>query len=779
MIQWSKKHPRFFISESEALASNGNYKELSQKRDNFFVSHGEIFVRYNGTHRHPILIFYPNSTPYSIPDVYPLDRRLEEQEVIEIAANGIQMLKRDAIRYFYEYRHQNGSGQLCILEADNLDTGTEFYNINTILARVRDWFEGHITGNFPPDSEEVELCAHFNNVNNTVRFFYSDEFMNPEFVEGDFLGVSMYAAGVNKAEAGGAFFGARLTGFTSSGLYKDSEHPIHTFLQRNGFTTATDFVTNEALLKRLVDQGDYLAGYWFEIDNEPKPFREVRDLIDLIGNGDLNKGLQRVARVCLNQIKDLPRQIVFAVRYKNRKRIPEFQLFTLDKKPADGSIILGSSDIEMVSSVVDNYDVKAVPCEKYNEESFFQRNGKRADRKLLLTKTVNVLGAGALGSEIADIMCKAGIGKINIVDNQLMGIQNSVRHLAGMEYMGQPKAFTVKAIVENHNPFASVKAYPLNIKQVEIGLALPEESISISSIADDNTEGYLNEQAVLLNKAVYYVRALRGGKAARIFRVIPGRDACFHCLQLHRQQGTHFIDIPADGEYPTLRNECNNPIRPGSAADLKLISSLSCGLVLEQLSKDSDVNHWVWSTESIQNTPIDTPYKLYPHTIPIHKDCPYCSESEPLTVYIKDEVLADLRGQVLAKSGVETGGVLAGYVDGNICYINYASSGGPNAVEQRDKFEKDVAFCQEFVDNLYRNYGDRAMYVGEWHSHPSRNNSPSNTDLRSLSGIGAQKNYLTAKPVMIIFSSDGTPSCTVHPAGSRFYYTDLNTINTS
>lgn len=777
MIQWFKKHPQFYISESEKLATSGNYKELFQIRDNFFVSHGEIIVRYNGTHRHPILIYYPNSTPFSIPEIYPLSRRLDENEVKRIAMLGMSALPTDAIKQFYEYRHQNGSGLLCILETDNLDNGSEYYSINTVLDRVRLWYEGHLTGNFPPDSEEVELSAHFNNVNDKLKFFYSDEFMNPEVFEGDFLGVSMFAVGINWEEVGGAYFGARLTGFTKAGIFKDSTHPIHTFLKREGFATAVDFVTKTDLKERLIKQGGLISGFWFEIENEPKPFKDVADLIKLIGNGEQDAGIKRIANVCLDQIKILPKQIVLGVRYKNRKGISEFQLFTIQKKQGDRTIDLVSDPNDKTKSVLENYEqVQAVKCEKYNEESFFQRNGKRAVRQVLASKTINIIGAGALGGEIADCVGKAGVGVVNIIDNQPMGVQNSVRHLAGIEFMGHPKAFAVRSILENHNPFIAVVPHILNIKHLEIGLALPDESVSISSIADDNTEGYLNEQAVLFNKTVYYVRALRGGKAARIFRVIPGKDACFYCLQLHKQDGNHFIDVPLDPEYPTVRNECNNPIRPASASDLKLTASLASGLILEQLHTDSEFNHWIWSTEKIDGTPIDTAYKLYPQTIPIHNKCPYCNDSAPIKVQVKSDVLKEMQALVLAKSGIETGGVLAGYFENNTYHITHSSGPGPKAIERRDKFEKDVTFCQDFIDTLYRQYGDKAIYIGEWHSHPNSNNRPSNVDLHSLNNIATEKNYLITKPIMIIFSSEGEPACTVHPADSRYYNVQLEIV---
>lgn len=776
MIAWFKKHPEFLRAESKALGSNGNYKELFQKRLKFLVSHGNILVRHNGTARHPILIFYLNSTPYSLPEVFPLSRQLTEAEVENIASGGQGNIPVDAIKYFYKYRHQNGSGPLCILETDNLDHGSSFFDITNVLGRVHEWFKAHITGEFPPDSEEVELSAHFTNFNNDLRLIYPAEFLDEHFVQGDFWALSLFSPNADRNKNGATFFGARLAGFTKAGIYENSKYPIHQYLVREGFISAADFETKKPLLQKHIDSGGYLKGFWFDVDIEPTPFKEVSELIDLIGNGDGNAGLSRLAMVGLNDIKTRPKQLSIAVRYKNRKDIIEFQLFTLHKSETAEGLVLGS-DIEKIESALAGYNmVKAVKCEKYTEESFFQRNGKRAERSTLAKQTINVIGAGAIGGEIADCLNKAGVGDINILDNQVMGVQNTVRHIAGIEYMGWPKAAALRAILESHNPFINVSDHPINVKACEIGQIIPDNSVTVSSIADDNTEGFLNEQCVLYGKTVFYVRALRGGKAARIFRVVPGQDACFYCLQLYRDDKSTFIDVPFDPDYPTVKNECNNPIRPASAADLKLAASLASSIIIQQIDKPTKANHWIWSVEAIDGTPIDRGYAVKEQNIDIHPHCPYCNSGVKINVEISEDVLVEIKQRVVSKSGTETGGVLAGYTENGTVYITHASDAGPKAVEKRDRFEKDVEYCQAFLDNLYQQHGSQAVYVGEWHSHPNSNNKPSTTDLTSFHNIAMGQSYLVDKPVMIILSSTGQPSCTVHPAGKLYYSIDLKTI---
>jgi integrative and conjugative element protein (TIGR02256 family) len=354
-------------------------------------------------------------------------------------------------------------------------------------------------------------------------------------------------------------------------------------------------------------------------------------------------------------------------------------------------------------------------------------------------------------------------------------VENSVRHLVGTDKVGYAKVVATRAILWEHNPFVKVAALAWNITQMPL-LEIMNHTVSVSCIGEDNTEAYLNENAVISGHTVYYIRALRGGKVGRIFRVIPGVDACIRCLELYRAEKKEFIPVAEDRALPVLFTECNNPVRAASAADLKVISSMASRLILDELQVGAgNENHWIWSTEDL---PELKAYNLNRQYIRPHDRCTYCHHDKKVSVHIKSDCLEQIQGLVAASKGIETGGVLAGYVDvdGNVVVTN-ASGPGPKAKCSETCFQKDVVYCQSFLDELYREAAGQRVYLGEWHSHPNENNQPSARDLQSLNEISSEPNYLTEKPVMIIFSSSGIPSSTIHPMGKRFYHASLQTLN--
>ncbi len=787
MLQWFKNHPQFLRKESTALSNDSNYKELFQYRDNLFVSHGNIIVRINGLHRFPILIIYTNATPYRLPLVFPLEKELSEAEVKEIASlDSFTALNkvRPLTKFYYDLRHQNSSGVLCTLERDDLDGAGKFYGITSILQRVRDWCAGHISGNYPPDSEEVNFEAHFNFINEDTKLFYPETFLNASLIEGDFYAAlnNIVSKGYYSKEDRYVYFGCFIDGINKSLLISQSPISISGFLLHDKLKNSLDLYTETDVVAKLIQDRQLLKAHWFHVDKEPAPFEKLSNLVSIIGNGDHATGLNRVASRCMENFKTLPEHFYIAIRFPDRKGQFDFQLFKVYKKdPPVAFQGIGETDsVRKMQFILDYYDtVEAVESEKLSAESFHQRNGKRADYTTLKDAFVNILGVGAIGSEVADCINKAGVGNIVLLDNQTLKAHNAVRHLAGTEYVGLPKVNAVFQILRSHNPYVTVDPWIGDLYDLDAATHLVDASVSISSVADDNVEGFINQQLVISGKTAFYVRALRGGKTARIFRVTPGKDACFQCLHLYRNERSSFIEIPEDPDYPTLKNECNNPIRPASAADLKFIATIAARLVIEHIQKgESEHNHWIWTEDDIPGTPLTIPNYLHAQHIPPHKNCVYCHHDTKAEVSISAECISYMQGLIKENSAIETGGVMAGTVDdkGNVT-VTHVSGPGHKAIMSATMFEKDVAFCQAFLDDLYTESNHKIVYVGEWHSHPSTNNQPSGTDIKSLAEIAVEKNYLTSCPAMIIFSNSGKPSCTMHPAGKLYYFSELNIYN--
>jgi len=344
-----------------------------------------------------------------------------------------------------------------------------------------------------------------------------------------------------------------------------------------------------------------------------------------------------------------------------------------------------------------------------------------------------------------------------------------------------PKTHGMAEHLVLHNPFVNVESKPANILLSKLDDFLPQGAIGVSTIADDNVEDYLNEQAIERERTVFYCRALRGGKAARIFRVVPQRDACKYCLWMYlKDKNPIFQNIPEDESLPAITNECNNPVRPASAADMKIISGIFSRIITDFLQgRDTDNNHWIWISEPLQGLQLESStYGLIrARRIPRHPKCFVCQRLEEKKVYIHKEVLDFIRQESAESGDDETGGVLIGFRMGGDKYVIVrASKAGPNAKRTKTRFEKDEEYCQKELLGVYEELGEKGLYLGEWHFHPSGGNEPSGLDIKSLTEIAAQDNYRIDKPIMLILSPELEYAITIHDKNKKCVRIPINIV---
>jgi integrative and conjugative element protein (TIGR02256 family) len=772
MSKWFERHHQFLVRETTQLQSSSRYKEKYQRRNNLFVSTGEFIVRVNGkSEPYPATFVYLEATPYALPKVYLTQTSLDEQEIEKLAnlsSGEVQQYMTPSAK-FYLRRHQNSDGSLCLLEEDNLDReGVQAFDANEVISRVHKWLTGLTTNVFPQDNNEAELVAHYP-LRDNIYFLITEDFLRSGLSHGEF-----YFQSVTREHFPTYCLGACLIGASVAGLFLEDPNEVLP-LMPEGLQTRAKIAANTSLLEKSLEEKSLFEGHWWQLNTEPGIYANAFELAKALGNGDQAKG-EDLLGVLWPQLRQRAERIHIGVRYLNRRGEQEWLMLLCRKARSENPANVDIRTPNTMEALKD-YDLVAIHSELFTDRSYFLRNQGRAERDVLKSQTISVIGCGAIGGEIADILGKAGVGQMWLNDNQFMHVHNSVRHIAGTDLLGLPKVVAVARIIQDHNRFLFPQCRMSDIMMYPVDDYIAPEGIVVSSIANDNTELCLNEQLVERKRTSFYVRALRGGKAARVFKVKPGKDACFYCLTLHRNdKHPDFIDIPEDYTLPTIKNECNNPVRPSSAADLKMIAAMSARWIVEACEgSETEANHWVWVSEPELNLGATTefPQVVIAKFLPIHPDCPLC-RSKSKEVRIKKDAVEFMQDMTRRTPGIETGGVLIGRIDeaGTIS-IEKASGPGPKANCTATEFVRDTEYCQNFIDENARS---GLRYVGEWHSHPNDNNNPSETDIKSLTEIAQDKNYLTTTPAMIIFKRSGDPSCTIHPHNDEFYSVPLQTV---
>lgn len=175
IMDWFSKHTQWLYDETLELSNSSIYREKYQYIHDTLISTGNIIVHKEKTYYYPVLIVYPEATPYIPPIIYILENELDQQtsqdystqtpdEIRNHVKNNVQFLNR---------RHQNEDGSICIIETGDLHSEiAELFTIKDIIKRLRIWLSGRI----PKDSREVELFNHFPNKSYEIQILITDLF---------------------------------------------------------------------------------------------------------------------------------------------------------------------------------------------------------------------------------------------------------------------------------------------------------------------------------------------------------------------------------------------------------------------------------------------------------------------------------------------------------------------------------------------------------------------------------------------------------------------------
>ena len=123
--------------------------------------------------------------------------------------------------------------------------------------------------------------------------------------------------------------------------------------------------------------------------------------------------------------------------------------------------------------------------ERYNRQIMLPGIGEEGQLKLK-NASVLIIGVGGLGSPIAMYLCAAGVGKLGLVDNDIVSLSNLQRQiLYETNEVGKSKANCAKKRLQKLNPLANIQ--PLTERITEKNAV---DIISMFDIVVDATDNF-------------------------------------------------------------------------------------------------------------------------------------------------------------------------------------------------------------------------------------------------------------------------------------------------
>lgn len=144
------------------------------------------------------------------------------------------------------------------------------------------------------------------------------------------------------------------------------------------------------------------------------------------------------------------------------------------------------------------------------EEDLLKRNVKGTSEKLKEAK-VCILGLGGLGSNVAVLLTRSGIGYLKLVDFDIVEASNLNRQQYRISHIGIKKTEAMKSIIREINPFVETEVLDIKIDRKNIYSTVGDIEIVVEAFDRAETKAMLMEELLTnTNKIVVSASGMAG-----------------------------------------------------------------------------------------------------------------------------------------------------------------------------------------------------------------------------------------------------------------------------
>lgn len=206
---------------------------------------------------------------------------------------------------------------------------------------------------------------------------------------------------------------------------------------------------------------------------------------------------------------------------------------------AETLIELGYSDVVNMTGGILEWEAQGLPVasdsaltaeqrERYSRHTLMPEVGVDGQVKLLNAKVL-LLGAGGLGAPTALYLAAAGIGKIGLVDDDVVDLSNLQRQVIhNMERIGTPKTSSARKTIEALNPDVEVVEHNFRLDASNILEVIADYDIIVDGADNFPVRYLLNDASVRLKKPVVSASILSFD--GQISTFVPYEGPCYRCL---------------------------------------------------------------------------------------------------------------------------------------------------------------------------------------------------------------------------------------------------------
>ncbi len=236
---------------------------------------------------------------------------------------------------------------------------------------------------------------------------------------------------------------------------------------------------------------------------------------------------------------------------------------------------------------------------------------------------VLLIGAGGLGSPLALYLAAAGVGRIGLVDFDVVDFSNLQRQIIhGTPDVGRPKLQSAKDRIEAINPEVRLDLYETRLTSANALSIFEPYDLVIDGTDNFPTRYLTNDACVLLKKPNVYGSIFRFDGQASVFW--PPHGPCYRCL---------YPEPPPPGEVPSCAEGGVLGILPGLIGCIQATEAVK--LIL---GKGSPLIGRLLLYDALE-------MRFQEFKVRRNPKCPVCGDRPTVTKLIDYEQFCGVRGQ--------------------------------------------------------------------------------------------------------------------------------------
>ena len=367
-------------------------------------------------------------------------------------------------------------------------------------------------------------------------------------------------------------------------------------------------------------------------------------------------------------------------------------------------------------------------------------------------RNVVLVGAGAIGSHLAECLVREGRFRWTIIDEDRLLPHNLARHTARMTEVNKAKADlvanAVNSMIDSETPIA--KALVANVMTEGEMRAETDEALNAADLIIDATASvqacrYLSDHPSKAKRVGAFFNP--AGNAGILLAEPDDRK-----LTLRDLEAQYFALVSVDRRLVDHLTPSENGFAYSGACRAitnfmpeSNVMTLS-GLLTGALGKAVDEHNAALQVFSLRGNGTVNVIAIKPSVMKRVN----AGEWQITIDQALLECICSMRNRKLPN---ETGGVLTGVVDIPAKHIHLANAAPApkDSIETPDEFVRGTCGVRNYLDDVSTRTRGQVRYVGEWHSHPPVSSArPSATDLNQIDWLSSLLEHDTLPALMMI-----------------------------